>query len=1264
MQEISEPEQEDLAERALQSAVRSFSELERNFSEESVLFSQLTERELNNSVNKQELYNLINTQFDFWGVSIFRNQELWLWSGFGEQQFTNEAGSIQRRQKISIHQDNNVTYLSSQIPLFRQEGDQLVRYDVFTRKKLRQENLLTIGKNAELQPNDYLETENNYPVHYNFFGSLPPNTQYQATLSTNRIDSAGVAYTLSEDFPSYKTARENRYLLIRAVFYVILIIITSLFLISMSRELSSWGALFLKLFAIIVAWAFFANIEYGLSWLELFPAIEKDNFDGLKLLIYYCINSGFFLLITLSVFSSASYGTFKIKDKINQRIAGIDILFGYFSALIISFFFSETYLLFKNTFISAMDLEIIPGFMISVFYLSSGIFAFSIISLLCLLGWFFLRSGYISEWGQFLLMFIGFTIGLISVSVLGIYDGVFSWLWYTASGFFISISFLFYLLSNNPFLIKYSSRLRMLLLFSFITASITYIPAYQGYVQRLDAQMLNSIDSFINNEEPQAEIITRNLLSNLESVLSDITLADLEQRRDFVESYFDQRTQEMIAPQWESYSISTQLIDTTGQLVAEFTSDLDSPNWTSNFLIQSLELPYEQERIRIQNPRPIIQDRPLNESHSRYAAFRRGWIPLHEETNGYTRIGWILCSVYKERPQYDKPLRAVVAAENNTNWDYPINITEFKDGTAARSSVLGIPLELPGYFQLSDTLIKQTKRDSVIFRTTLNENQRLREYFVATGEQTIVRAATTGITFENHLFAILRFFFSLLIAGLIVLSLLSWKEELNILGHNRRFRDRLIDRFILASILCLMVLSVTSYYAISDQNKDNVQDQLLSKVRNLAEVLTMEDEQSEGESILSLQELSSALDADATLYRDQVVSLSTSTQIYDQHILPGLLPWDVYESILINRNVQYVTEIKLGNNELLIGYQPWFDDQGEIAGITAIPTFLKAPKFNQQLLSTTSYLLGFYVLIFGFFIIGAAYISTQLTEPLLSIRKGLKKISSGDLETKLPVKSKDEIGSLSHAYNTMVEQLKSLQRELAIAEREAAWKEMAQQVAHEIKNPLTPMKLSLQHLERQLKGNPQDLDKFLPKIERITTNMIEQIDSLNHIASDFSKFAKPIDQDFVSVEINQLLNSVAELYEPEEKITIEKELYPQELFVRGVKEELRRVLVNLVKNAYEAMPEGGTITLCSLTAEDKPFVLIEVLDTGEGIPDENAQDIFVPNFSTKSSGTGLGLAISKKIIEEHKGKISFESNGGQGTIFRVSLPLSEETSSE
>ena len=340
---------------------------------------------------------------------------------------------------------------------------------------------------------------------------------------------------------------------------------------------------------------------------------------------------------------------------------------------------------------------------------------------------------------------------------------------------------------------------------------------------------------------------------------------------------------------------------------------------------------------------------------------------------------------------------------------------------------------------------------------------------------------------------------------------------------------------------------------------------------------------------------------------------------------------------------------------MLIGYRSILNDQNIPIATIAIPTFLESPKYDQQLLETISYLILVYLFVFGLFILGSTFISKQLTRPLVHIQRGLNKISGGNLDTTIPVTSDDEIGNLAEAYNNMVSRLKKLQKELAAAEREAAWKEMAQQVAHEIKNPLTPMKLNVQHLERQLKSDSQNPEELKKKVQQITANLIEQIQSLNNIASDFSKFSQPLTEDFKEVNLKTILASVAKLYEHDEKVSIKKKVPKEPVKIQGISDELKRVIINLVKNAYEAMPdEGGKIVLELYIHQQNVFIEIE--DNGIGIAEEDRPNIFVPNFSTNSSGTGLGLAISKKIIEAHNGSISFASVEGEGTTFVIKLP--------
>lgn len=1260
--DLTELEQTTLANEAINTALQNYLNFEQEFVNQSNQFSVFAKQQLQNNEPLSSITTEADKEYDFWGISLFKGNENILWTGFSPQQVSPEVKPTGNNAYVSIEQSNNVTFLNYSTHITAQLNDTLIQYTVITRKKVKQENILPIGDDSELMPSDFLQPEADYPVHFSFFEEPPQNPQFITRISTQSVDSAGVIYTLKDDYSEYRSIKQNQYFLYRAIFYVVLISLITLFLISISRELTTWKSLLLKLFAITLAWLFFSNIDYGVGWIEIFYALGQQDFEAIKPLVKYGVHSFFILLLTIVCFNPLLSSSLEVKNSSSVITTVLIAFFGFLSATLLHFYLLETYSLFTETSIAVLDLEVFPHLETFLFYVISGVFCISSITLLTILGWFLMKLTPQSLSVSLLIMLGGYLIGLFVIFVLSLYPEKAGWLVLTTTLFFATILVFIFLAHRNPALFTFASRLRLLLLFSYIAVCISYIAVYKGYSIRLNSQMEKAAQLFVDEEATQAEIIARNLLTQLEQSVSNLTLNDFIQRPAFVENYFTQQTQNLLQQDWERFSISTQLVNNQGEIIGEYSSDLDSPAWTRAFNMLSLVIPFEEEQIRVENLRPIVRERPLNEANSNYSSFRRAWIPLYQDGNTEQRIGWILCSVYRERPQYEKPLRAVIASEGSESWNASISIIEYIDGLAARRNIVGTPLDIPGYLSLPSEILSETKSDSSFYRTTGLGNQHIREYFVASSANQIIRAATNDPGFDNHLFSVIRFFFCVLIIGLLVLGSLFWKKDLNILGHNRRFRDRLIDRFIFASLICLMALIGTTYYAIKSQNQKGVQDQLLSKLDNLTESISFQESLSPEESRIPLSELTSTLDADAALYRDNTVDISTTSQIYNQNLLPRMLPWDVYESIYSRGNQQVTRKVTLGSQQLLIGYQPWLNEDSEIAGIVAIPTFLEAPKFNEQLLSTTSYLLGFYVVIFGFFIIGAALISTQLTSPLEALREGLKKISGGDLETTLPVKSKDEIGSLTNAYNVMVYRLKDLQQDLAKAEREAAWKEMAQQVAHEIKNPLTPMKLNLQHLQRQLNVSEEDFIKMKPQIEKVATNMIDQIESLSKIASDFSKFAQPTEQEFNEIEVNALLESIAELYKSEDQLKIVSELYPEELYVMGVKEELRRVLVNLVKNATEAMPNGGEITLCSLTDDDKSFVLIEVIDNGEGIPKENSEDIFVPNFSTKSSGTGLGLAISKKIIEEHDGKISFESTPGEKTTFKISLPIHHKES--
>jgi nitrogen fixation/metabolism regulation signal transduction histidine kinase len=271
------------------------------------------------------------------------------------------------------------------------------------------------------------------------------------------------------------------------------------------------------------------------------------------------------------------------------------------------------------------------------------------------------------------------------------------------------------------------------------------------------------------------------------------------------------------------------------------------------------------------------------------------------------------------------------------------------------------------------------------------------------------------------------------------------------------------------------------------------------------------------------------------------------------------------------------------------------------------------------------------------------------------LSKGLSTVGVGKKSEHLTYIGNDEIGELVKQYNRMLDEIEVSTHKLANSEREYAWREMAKQIAHEIKNPLTPMKLNVQQLLKSWKDNVPGFDKLL---ERFAKNQIEYIDNLSSIASAFSSFAKMPVTNPVEVNILDQIRITLELFKNTDNVRFSVN-WPNEskIVIYADKEQLNGVFSNLIKNGIQSIPTGreGLIELNVEVRSDK--VIVSISDNGSGIPADLRKNLFTPNFTTKSSGMGLGLSIAKKYIESANGRIWFESASGKGSTFFFELPV-------
>lgn len=353
---------------------------------------------------------------------------------------------------------------------------------------------------------------------------------------------------------------------------------------------------------------------------------------------------------------------------------------------------------------------------------------------------------------------------------------------------------------------------------------------------------------------------------------------------------------------------------------------------------------------------------------------------------------------------------------------------------------------------------------------------------------------------------------------------------------------------------------------------------------------------------------------------------------------------------------EYVHSEKIGALEYSSAYLPFYNNSGKQLGYINLQHFGQQGEFESQIQRFLVAIINVFILLLAISVVSAIFISNWLTSPLRTLQQNFNKVQFGKHNQKIEYYREDEIGALVKAYNFKLEELEVAADQLAASERESAWREMAKQVAHEIKNPLTPMKLRAQQLLRSF--NPND-PKSEEKLRKVSNSMIEQIDALTKIANEFSNFAKMPSPTYEKIELIQLIEGVKQLFEESQsEITISSN--QSEIFIQADKNQLLRVFNNLIKNAIQSIPQDREGKIEVLVEVEGSQIEIQVKDNGVGISDEQKKKIFVPYFTTKSGGTGLGLAMVKQIVENHTGQITFSSQKNLGTVFTIVLQRKNE----
>jgi two-component system nitrogen regulation sensor histidine kinase NtrY len=403
-----------------------------------------------------------------------------------------------------------------------------------------------------------------------------------------------------------------------------------------------------------------------------------------------------------------------------------------------------------------------------------------------------------------------------------------------------------------------------------------------------------------------------------------------------------------------------------------------------------------------------------------------------------------------------------------------------------------------------------------------------------------------------------------------------------------------------------------------------------------------------------ITEISEIHNADINLY-DERGDLLVSSQpfVYNEGILSRKMDPQAYYEMRRRRMVQFMQHERYGQLEYVSIYTPFRTRNQAFSAYVNIPYFASTRGLKQEISGFLVALINLNTFVFLMAGVISVIITNRITRSFSWIGRKMQEVNLGKHNEEISWDRKDEIGGLVEQYNRMVRKLEDSATALARTEREGAWREMARQVAHEIKNPLTPMKLSIQYLQKAIRNDATNVRELAMKV---AGTLIEQIEHLSKIAAEFSEFANIGNLSNEHFDLHEVLDSLMTLHSLNEKVEISWHRPEGMAMVKADRTQMNRLFTNLLQNAIEAIPDDRQGVIRILEEFEDGVVRISVSDNGVGIPAAMQSRIFTPNFTTKTSGTGLGLAMCKGIVEQARGEIWFETKAGEGTVFHISLP--------
>lgn len=747
----------------------------------------------------------------------------------------------------------------------------------------------------------------------------------------------------------------------------------------------------------------------------------------------------------------------------------------------------------------------------------------------------------------------------------------------------------------------------------------------------------NSLKNSITSQRDWGLFLTRQAIPEFEnksseiiSLLSGISEADLAPslwRRTMLAKF-----------NWYS---SLELIDKDGNLLSRFSLNIPEP------FQPQLELPF--------NPSWSIVEKNvtyLNKEKDFLIAYK-DWQEADKylgRTVLYLAIDYEMLSfLYSAAPYFELMKVSSIPSLNQMELGFAVYNSHGRLLFNPSKITTGIPSELLQRIKTTNNSVWSTFADK--------GNNYRSLYFESNNKIYALFLPIKGfLTYAVEFFKLFTLYLGILLAGLLLISFFFVSKKLK--NPFWSFSNRVYISFVAIALIPLLVFtfSTQGFFArvFTQKITEEAEAQANFAQRVMEEFILLQ--QSERISLTippndMVLWISSTISKDVNLYLDGKITSSSRREFFDYGLLPELIDGEIYYRLQYENNPFYMQSQKIGEysfHTLTIPYS--FQE-------TLLLISLPFPLEQQEISRSTAELLEFLFFISFLFITAvllfARGIGDMIITPIRKLLSGTKEVSLGNLEISIPYNHQDEMKTLIDGFNTMVKSLKQHQQEVADLGKKVAWAEMARKVAHEIKNPLTPIQLSAEHL---LSVYADKRDNFADVLQESTTYIVKEVENLRRIAQQFLETSKETALKKEKIDLKLVIKDTITPYRNMlvERITISENYSRSDFIFMGDKAKIKVALRNILTNAIESIPHKGRITVAlSTTAAG---IKLEISDTGTGIEQNKLDRVFEPYFSTKDAGTGLGLPIAKKIITDHGGTIKAMPNHPHGLKIEIVLP--------